>query len=130
MGPRPLPNLSSRGGALTVVGEGLDDHGHAVGAVAFVDDALVVVGVVGAQGLVDGALDVVVGHVHCLGLGNDRGQTGVVVGVAGAAGLNGHDDLLGHLGEGGAALGVGCALGFLNVMPFGMSGHFGIVPFL
>ena len=110
-----------RGGALTVVGKGLHDDRHAVGAVALVDHALVVVGVVGAQGLVDGALDVVVGHVHCLGLGNDGGQAGVVVRVPRAAGLHRHDDLLGDLGEGGAALGVCRTFGLLDVMPFGMS---------
>ena len=47
-----------------------------------------------------------------------------VVGVAGAAALfHGHDDLLGDLGEGDGALGVGRALGLLDIMPFGMSGH-------
>ena len=112
-----------RRGALTVVGEGLHDDGHAVGAVAFVNHGLVVVGVVGAQSPLDGALNVVVGHIHCLGLGNDGGQTGVVVGVAGAAGLDRHDDLLGDLGECGAALGVCRAFGLLNIMPLGMSGH-------
>ena len=113
-----------RRGALAVVGQGLHNDGHAAGAVALVGDGLVVVGAAGAQGPVDGALDVVVGHVDGLGLGDDRGQTGVVVGVAGAAALfHGHDDLLGDLGEGGGALGVGRALGLLDIMPFGMSGH-------
>ncbi|CAN3958714.1 General stress protein 13, partial [Dysosmobacter welbionis] len=94
-----------RRGALAVVGQGLHNDGHAAGAVALVGDGLVVVGAAGAQGPVDGALDVVVGHVDGLGLGDDRGQAGVVVGVAGAAALfHGHDDLLGDLGEGGGAL--------------------------
>ena len=33
----------------------------------------------------------------------------------------GHDDLLGDLGECGAALGVGRPLGLLNIVPLGMS---------
>ena len=65
-------------GALAVVGQRLDDDGHAAGAVALVGDGLVVVGVAGAERLVDGALDVVVGHVGGLGLGDDGGEAGVV----------------------------------------------------
>ena len=72
------------GGAVAVVGEGVHDHGHAGGAVALVHHVLVAVGVAGAQSLVDGALDVVVGHVGGLGLGDDGGQAGVVIGVAAA----------------------------------------------
>lgn len=75
----------------------------------------------GAERLVDGALDVVVGHVHRLGLGDYRGQAGVVVGVPGPTGLHRHDDLLGDLRKGGAALGIRSPLGLLNIMPFGMS---------
>lgn len=112
-----------RGGTLAVVGQGVHDDGHAAGAVALVGDGFVVVGVAGAQGLVDGALDIVVGHVDRLGLGDDGGKAGVVVGVAGAALLHRHDDLAGNFSERGGALGVGRALGFLNIMPFGMSGH-------
>ena len=112
-----------RGGAVAVVGEGLHDNGHAAGAVALVDHVLEVVGVTGAQSLVDGALDVVIGHVGGLGLGDDGGQAGVVVGVAAAALLHRHDHLAGDLGEDLGALGVGSALGLLDIMPFGMSGH-------
>lgn len=38
-----------------------------------------------------------------------------------AALLDGHDDLLGDLGKRGAALGIGRALGLLNIVPLGMS---------
>ena len=40
-----------------------------------------------------------------------------------AAFLHGDDDLLGDLGKCGGTLGVGSALGLLNIMPFRMSGH-------
>ena len=56
-----------------------------------------------------------------IGSGNDGGQTGVVGRVAGAAGFDGHDDLPGDLGECRGAFGVRRALGFLGVMPLGMS---------
>ena len=107
--------------ALTVVGQRLHDDSNAAGAVALVGDRFIVIGIAGTQCLVDGALDVVVGHIGCLGLGDNSGQAGVVVGVAAAALLDGHDDLLGDLGECGAALGVGRPLGLLNIVPLGMS---------
>ena len=67
---------------------------------------------------------VVVGHVGGLGLGDDGGQTGVVGRIGDTAALlDSHDQLLGDFGEGGSTLGVLCALGLLDVMPFGMSGH-------
>ena len=49
-------------GAVAVVGQRLDDDGDAARAVALVADRLVVLGVA-AGGLLDGALDVVLGHV-------------------------------------------------------------------
>ena len=110
-------------GALAVIGQRLDDDGDAAGAVALVGDGLVVVRVAGAERLVDGALDVVVGHIVRLGLGDDGGEAGVIRRVAAAALLDGDDDLLGDLGERRAALGVCRALGLLDIVPFGMSGH-------
>ena len=118
-----------RCGALAVIGQRFDDDGHAAGAVTLIGDGLVVVGVAGAQRLVDGALDVVVGHVGGLGLGHDGRETGVVIRIARAALLDGDDDLLGDLGEGGAALGVSRALRLLNIVPLGMSGHDVISPY-
>ena len=111
------------GGALAVVGQRLDDDGRTAGAVALVGDGLVVVGVARAERLLDGALDVVVGHIGGLGLGHDGRETGVIRGVAAAALLHGDNDLLGDLGEGGGALGIGRTLGFLDIVPLGMSGH-------
>jgi hypothetical protein len=110
------------GGAVAVVGHGFHDHRHAAGAVAFVGNGLVVVAARACR-LFQAALDVVVGHVGGLGLGDDGGQAGVIGGVRTAALLHRDDQLLGDLGEGCRALGVLRALGFLDVMPFGMSGH-------
>ena len=118
-----------RRGALAVVGQRFDDDSHTAGAIALVGDGLVVVGVARAERLVDGALDVVVGHVGSLRLGNDGRETGVVIRIARAALLDGDDDLLGDLGEGGAALGVSRALRLLNIVPLGMSGHDVISPY-
>ena len=110
------------GGAVAVVGEGLHDDGHAAGTIALVDHLLEVLSAAGPQGLVDGALDVVIGHIGGLGLGDNGGQAGVVGGIAAAAALlHRHNDLLGDFGEGRGALGVRRTLGLLNIMPFGMS---------
>ena len=87
------------------------------------EKAIEIIGVAGAQGLVDGALDIVVGHVHSLGLGDNRGQAGVVVRIAAAALFDGHDDLTGDLRKSGTALCIGRALRLLNIVPFRMSGH-------
>ena len=118
-----------RRGALAVVGQRFDDDSHTAGAIALVGDGLVVVGVARAERLVDGALDVVVGHVGGLRLSDDGREAGVVIRIARAALLDGDDDLLGDLGEGGAALGVSRALRLLNIVPLGMSGHNVISPY-
>ena len=57
-------------------------------------------------------------------LGDDGSQTGVVGRIGDTAALlNSYDQLLCDLGKSGSTLGILRALGFLNVMPFGMSGH-------
>ena len=88
------------------------------------------VGIAGAQRLVDGPLDIIVGHIGRLGLGNDGGQTGVVGGITAAPGLDCYDHFTGNLGKNLGALGVGRTLGLLYIVPLGMSGHGNIVPFL
>ena len=108
-------------GAVAVVGQRVHDHGHAGGSIALVHHVLVAVGIAGAKRLVNGTLDIVVGHVGGLSLGNDGGQAGVVVGVAAAAGLDRHDHLTGDLGKYLRTLGVRRALGLLNIVPLGMS---------
>jgi hypothetical protein len=67
-----------------VVGEGLDDERRAAGTVAFVRDFLVRHTRQLAGAPLNGALDVVGGHVHRLGLGHDRAQPRVAVDVAAA----------------------------------------------
>ena len=116
-----MPHIG--GGAVAVVGQRLYNNRHTGGAVALIGQRLIVVAAAGAQGFFDGALDVVVGHIGRLGLGNDGSQTGIVFGIAASALFDCHNHLLGNLGKGGRALGVRRAFGLLNIMPLGMSGH-------
>lgn len=111
-------------GAVAVVGHRLDDDSNAAGAVALVGDGFVVVAAAGCRCFFQHALDVVVRHIGGLGLGDDGREAGVIRGVGDAAALlDGYDHFLGDLRKGSRALCVLCALGFLNVMPLGMSGH-------
>src|SRR5207245_8876702 len=50
------------GGAVTVVGQRLDDDGDAAGAIALVADLVIVLALI-AERLLDGALDIVLRHV-------------------------------------------------------------------
>ena len=90
---------------VAVVGRGLDEDGHAAGAVALVDDLLELLGLAAAGRLVDRPLDVVGRHVDRAGL-LDR-EPEPVVGVRVAAALpRGDADLAGDLREERAAFGV------------------------
>ena len=109
------------GCAVAVIAHGLDDYGDTAGAVALIGDGLVVIGIAAAERLFDGALYIVVGHVRGLGLGYDGGEAGVIRGVPASALLDGDYHLSGYLGEGLRALSVLSALGFLYVVPLGMS---------
>ena len=111
------------GGAVAVVGHRFDDDGDTRRAIAFVGDGLVVIGVAGAERLVDRTLDVVIRHIGGFRLGDDSCEAGIVIGVAAAALFDGHDHLAGDLRERLRALGILRAFGFLYVMPLGMSGH-------
>ena len=93
-------------GPVAVVGLGLDEDRHAAGAVALVDDLLVLLGLAAAGRLVDRPLDVVGRHVHRARLLDREAEPVVRVRVA-AALPRGHADLARHLGEERAALGVG-----------------------
>ena len=53
-----------RRGPIAVVGRGLDEDRDAAGAVALVHDLLELLGLVATARTLDGALDVVRGHVH------------------------------------------------------------------
>ena len=103
-------------GAVAVVGGALHQDGHAARAVTLEGDLLVGGPLQLARALLDGALDVVGGHVDALGLVHRRAQAGVGVGVAAAdARRDGH--LADDLGEDLAALGVERALLVLDRVP-------------
>ena len=68
-----------------------------MGPVSFVVHFLVVAGVL-AHGVFNGALDVVLGHVLALGIGDNGAKGGVHVGV-GASGFYCDGDLLANLCE-------------------------------
>ncbi len=106
---------TSRGGAVAVVGQRLDDDRDAARAVALVADLLVVGVVVAAGGALDRALDVVLGHV-----GRARGaiaarRRGLCVGIRHAL-ARGNGDLAAELGEMLGALGVLRALAVHDVL--------------
>src|SRR5690606_9977560 len=92
-------------GAVAVVGQRLDDDGRAAGAVALVRDLFVVDAFFLARAAPDGPLDVLVGHVHGLGVGDHGAQAGVARRVT-AAGARGDRQFLDDAREDPAALGV------------------------
>ena len=85
-------------GAVGVVGSGLHEDGHAVGAVALVHHFLVV-GLVLVGGLLDGAFDIFLRHVLTAGC-LQQGAEARVAGHVGSAVLDGDGDFLADLGEG------------------------------
>ena len=110
------------GGAVAVIGNGFHDHGHAAGGIAFVGDLLVIHIAQLARGLLDGAGNIVVGHIIGLGLGDNVAQLAVHIRIA-AAFAHGDGNFAADLGEDLATGGVRLALLRLNVMPLGMTGH-------
>src|SRR5690606_18899366 len=109
-------------GAGAVVGHAVDDDRRAADAIAFVADFLVVVAVGAASAALDGALDVVLGHVGVGGLVPGHGQARVAVGVR-AAGARRDGDLADDFGPELAPLGVLTPLAVLDIGPFAVSGH-------
>ena len=104
---------------LSVIASTID--GGAARAVALVADLVVVLGVA-ARALLDGALDVVLGHV--LGPGRqDRGAQARVHVRIGHAHLGRDRDFAGELGEELRPDGVDAALAVHDVLELGMSGH-------
>ena len=115
-----VPDLAD--GAVPVVGQRVDEDGDAAGAVALVRHFVVGDAFFFAGAAPDGPLDVVGGHVVLLGLGDDRAQARVHVGIAAA--VAGRDrQFLDEAREDLAALGVGRALLVLDGVPLGMAGH-------
>src|SRR5450759_764473 len=111
-----------RGGAVAVVGEGIDHDRCPARTVALVAELLVLDATLLAGAALDGAVDVVGGHVDLAGLLDGEAETEVGGGVSPA--LLGRDrDLSRHLGEDGALLGVGGRLLVLDRRPLGVSGH-------
>ena len=108
--------------AVAVVRQRLDHNGDAAGPVALVNDLFVVVGAGVAGGFFDDALDVVVGHVVRLRLGDDVLQLGVARRV-GTALAHGDGDLATDLGEDLRAGVIGLFFLSFDGAPFGMSGH-------
>ena len=104
-------------GAIFVVGEDFDDDGYAAGAVALVGDLLVGDAFEFAGAALDGALDVVGGHVLGFGGGDGSAEAGVAVGISSAL-LGGDGDFLDEAGEDLAAFGVKRALLMLDCRPF------------
>ena len=111
------------GGAVAVIAHSLDYYSNAAGTVALIGDGLVVIRVAAAERLFDGALDIIVGHVRGLCLGDDGSETGVIGGISASTLFDCDYHLSGDLGEGLRALGVLRALSLLYVVPLGMSRH-------
>src|SRR5690606_3927018 len=109
-------------GAHLVVGQAVDDHRDPARGVAFVADLLVVHAFQLTGGLLDRALDDVLGHVRGQRLVHRGTQARVVARVA-ATGARGNRDLADELGEDLAPLRVLCALAVLDVGPLGMACH-------
>ena len=93
------------------------------GTVAFVDGFNHLHAVAALTGAaLDGAVDVVVGHVGVFGVLNRHAQPEVGVGVSTAL-LRGDNDLARQLGEQLAATMIGYRLGVFDLLPLGMSSH-------
>ncbi len=110
-----------RRGAVAVVGHRLDDDGDATGAIAFVADLVIGLGVA-TDRLLDGTVDHVLGDRDRLGLLDGQSQARVLVWVR-LAHAGRHGDLLGQLGELLGPDRVLPPLAVLDVCPFGMAGH-------
>ena len=108
-------------GAVQVIGDDLNDHGDAAGSISLVGDLLVVGAVALAGGLLDGALNVVVGHVGGLRLCDDVLQLAVQIGIRAAAGLYGDHDFAADLGKDLALCSIRLGLFILDGRPFVMS---------
>src|SRR5690606_10458559 len=105
-----------------VVGHAVDQDGSAAGTIAFITDLFEVVAIGSARAALNGALDVVLGHVGRGGLVPCQAQTRVGVRV-GAAGACRNGDFTDDLGPELAALGVLTPFAVLDVCPFTVSGH-------
>ncbi len=110
-------------GAVLVVGHGLDQDGHAAGAVALVGEFLVIDPLQLAGAALDGFLDVVAGHVGRPRPVDGVAQARVGFGIAAAGMRAAMVDFPDEAGKQLAALGVGGRFLMLDRTPLGMSGH-------
>ncbi len=108
--------------ARAVVGQCFNDDGNAAGAIAFIAHILVIIGISGPHGAIDGAFDPVIGHIHGAAGGYGGAQTRVVPRFRPAQ-LGGHDNLAPYFRENLGPLGVLCAFAVLNVLKLGMASH-------
>src|SRR5215472_17190649 len=109
-----VPDLRSR--AVLVVGEDAHEHGDAARPVALVGDLLELLARTAPRALLDGAPDVVCGHVGGLGRLDGGLEPHVGLGVA-AAMLGRHRDFPENLGEELSALDIGLTLLPLDLRP-------------
>ena len=106
-------------GTVVVVGQRLDDDRRAAHAVSFVGKLLIISVSEFARRALDGALDIVVGHIRRLRLRDDVRELGVGGRIGVIARRNG--DLSAEFREDLAAGGVRLALLRLNIVPFAMT---------
>ncbi len=111
------------GGAVAVVGQRLDDDGDAAGAIALVADLVIVLAVI-AGGLLDGALDIVLGHVFGARCDHSGPQPRIHRRVGGAE-LGRDGDFARELAKQLGLLRVLPPLAVHDVLELGMSGHAG-----
>ena len=110
------------GGAVLVVRGHLHDQGDAARRVAFVGHLIVDHAGQLARALLDGAVDVVGGHVGLARLHEDGAQARVHAGIA-TAGLGGDGDLAREAAENLAPARIGDGLGAFDFGPFAMTRH-------
>src|SRR5690606_17271488 len=109
-------------GARAVVSHAVDEDSGSAGAIAFIADLFKVVAVGTASATLNGALDVVLGHIGRGGLvpGHAQARVGVRVG---AAGTRRYGDLTDDFGPELPAFGVLTPFAVLDICPFTVSGH-------
>src|SRR5450830_1407865 len=108
--------------ALLVIREAIYDDCGAVDAIAFIADFFVAHSLEFTSTALDGAGDVIRGHIFFFGFNYGSTQTWVEIDIA-AAHASSHSDFFDEFGEYLAALGVLTAFTMLNIRPFGMPCH-------
>ena len=101
-------------GTIQVIGNDFHDHRYAARRISFVSDFLIIRAIAFANGLFDGAHDVIIGHIGSLRLGNNILQLAVQVRIAAAAGLDGDYDFTADLRKDFALCRIGLCLFVLN----------------